>query len=71
MQRRWITLAGAGMAVVAAGLSMLLVLLPAGGQPRPAAWKGIAFVPFPHPVWHLAAAAPAQTLCTCCRWRAG
>jgi Protein of unknown function (DUF3048) N-terminal domain/Protein of unknown function (DUF3048) C-terminal domain len=62
MQRRWITLAGAGMAVVAAGLSMLLVLLPGGGQPRPAAWKGIAFVPFPHPVWHLPAAAPGQLL---------
>ena len=58
MQRRWITLAAARIAVVAAGLSVLLALLPGGGQPRPTAWKGIAFVPFPHPVWHLPAAAP-------------
>ena len=62
MQRRWITLAGARIAVVAAGLSVLLVLLPGGGQPRPAPWKGIAFVPFPHPVWHLPAAAPGRLL---------
>jgi Protein of unknown function (DUF3048) N-terminal domain/Protein of unknown function (DUF3048) C-terminal domain len=56
MQRRWIKLAGAGMAVVAAGLSMLLVL-SCGGQPRPAAWKGTAYAPFPHPAWPLPAAA--------------
>ena len=35
MQRRGkITLAGAGIAVVAAGLSVLLVLLVSGGRPR-------------------------------------
>ena len=50
MQRRWITLAGAGMAVVAAGLGMLLVLLPGGGQLRPAASKGAGLVSVP--VWH-------------------
>jgi hypothetical protein len=34
MQRRWkITLAGAGTAVAAAGLSVLLVLLLPGGRP--------------------------------------
>jgi antitoxin (DNA-binding transcriptional repressor) of toxin-antitoxin stability system len=34
MQRRWkITLAGAGAAVAAAGLSVLLVLLVSGGRP--------------------------------------
>lgn len=60
MHRRWITAAGAGMAVVAAGLSILLVLLPGG--PRSAAWKGVAFVPFAHPAWHMPAAAPGQLL---------
>jgi hypothetical protein len=29
------------------------VLLPGGGPPQPAPWKGIAFVPFPHRAWHL------------------
>jgi hypothetical protein len=62
VQRRWITLAGAGMAVVAAGLSMLLVLLPGGGPPQPAPWKGIAFVPFPHRAWPLPAADPGPLL---------
>jgi hypothetical protein len=62
MQRRWITLAGAGRAVVAAGLSMLLALPPGGGQLRPAAWKVVALVPVPVPAWPLHAAAPAQLL---------
>jgi hypothetical protein len=61
MQRRWITLAGAGLAVVAAGLSMLLVL-PGGVPPQPAAWKGVAFVPSPHRAWPLPDPAPAQLL---------
>jgi hypothetical protein len=62
MQRRWITLVGARMAVLAAGLSILVVLLPGGGPPRLTAWKGIAFVPFPHRVWHLPDPAPTQLL---------
>ncbi len=50
------------MVVVVAGLSMLVVLLPGGGRPRPAAWKGSVLVPVYVPVWHLRAAAPAQLL---------
>jgi Protein of unknown function (DUF3048) N-terminal domain/Protein of unknown function (DUF3048) C-terminal domain len=62
MRRRWITLAGARAAIVAAGLSMMLVLPSCGGPPQPAAWKGIAFVPFPHRAWPLPDPAPGPLL---------
>ena len=62
MQRRWITLADAGMAIVAVGLSVLLVLPGSGPRPRLTVWKGIAFVSFPHRAWHLPDPAPTQLL---------
>jgi len=60
MRRGWITHASARMAVAAAGLSMLLVLLPCGWPPRPTAWKGFVVAPLYVPVLHLPA--PAQLL---------
>jgi hypothetical protein len=63
MQRRWmITLAGAGTAVVAAGLSVLLMVLLSSAQP--AAAQRDAPVPYLYPHPHLVllrpAAAPSQ-----------
>jgi hypothetical protein len=63
MQRRWmVTLAGAGTAVAAAGLSVLLVLLLPG---RPAArQRAVPVMYMGHPVRMipLRAAVPAQLL---------
>jgi len=66
MQRRWkITLAGAGTAVAAAALSVLLVLLLPGGRPaarqRPVPGVDLRHLPVMHQ-WHQRAVVPAQLL---------
>src|SRR5260370_11375757 len=67
MRRRWkITLAGAGTAVAAAGLSVLLVLLLPGGRPA-ARQRAVPVLHMGHPVRmlplrDLRAAVPARLL---------